>query len=124
MHCMKAAVGLLFPLLLFLLFPTAIAQTARITYTIHIDFFAVACSLEINQVALYDQLHQLLGTGSSPYGGEIAIAFLAPPASIQSITAVAFGQATLGTYYSWIVSGSGTINVGTGGDYWITLRLS
>jgi len=120
---MRVTPSLLLPLLLFLTLPSALAQSPQTNYTIHVDFFAVACSLEINQVSLYGQLQQLLAVSSSPYGGEIAITFRAP-SSTQSITAVAFGQATLGSYYSWSVSGSGTINVGMGGDYWITLRLS
>jgi hypothetical protein len=121
---MRSTASLLVPLLLLIILPSAIAQSPQISYTIHVDFFAVACSLEISQVSLYGQSHQLLGASSSPYGGEIAIAFSAPPSSIQSITAVAFGQATFGSYSSWTVSGSGTINVGPGGDYWITVPLS
>ena len=122
---MRLTLALLFPLLICLSLPFAVAQNAQTTYTIHVDFYAFSCSLDINQVSLYDQSGQLLGRTSSPYGGEIAIIFTTPSSSsTQSVTATAFGLATLGSYYSWTVSGTNTINLGSGGDYWITIRLS
>jgi hypothetical protein len=121
---MRSTLAVLFPLLICLLLPATVAQNVQITYTVHVDFYAFACSLDIKQVSLYDQSGRLLGVASSPYGGEIAITFTTTSSSIQSVTAAAFGQATLGSYYSWAVSGTRTINLGSGGDYWITVRLS
>ena len=121
---MRPTIVLLFPLLMSLLVPLAVAQSVQATYTIHVDFFMIACSLDIQQVSLYDQSGRQLAVSSSPYGGEIAITFRVPSTSVQSVTAIAFGQATLGSYYSWTVSGSHTIVVGSSGDYWITVGLS
>lgn len=121
---MRLRITLLLPLLLSPLIPLVVAQSAQTTYTIHVDFYMISCSLDIQRVSLYDQSGQQLAVSSSPYGGEIAITFRAPSASIQSVTAIAFGQATLGSYYSWTVSGSRTVVVGSGGDYWIMVGLS
>ena len=106
------------------LIPLTAAQSVQTTYTIHVDFYMIACSLDIQQVSLYDQSGRQLAVSSSPVGGEIAITFRTPSTSIQSVTATAFGEAILGSYYSWTVSGNRTIIVGSGGDYWITVRLS
>jgi len=111
------------PFLILLVLPTVLAQTPQVTYTVHVDFFAIACSISIRQVTLYDQSGHSLATASSPYGVELAITFRTPTA-IQSITATASGQATLGLYYSASVSGTQTISAGPGGDYWIAIRLS
>jgi len=123
-HSMKPTLSVLFPLLICLLIPPTLAQNIQTTYTVHVDFYAYACSLDIKQISLYDQSGRLLGVSSSPYGGEIAITFSTPSSSIQSVTAAAFGLATLGSYYSWNVSGIRTINLGSSGDYWITVRMS
>jgi hypothetical protein len=121
---MRPTLALLFPLLIFLLLPSALAQNVQATYTVHVDFYSYACSLDIKQISLYDQSSRLLGVASSPYGGEIAITFTSPSLLIQSVTVAAFGQATLGTYYSRAVSGTSTINLGPSGDYWTIIRLS
>ena len=121
---MKPSATMLLPVLFFLLLPSAFAQSPQTNYTVHVDFVAVACSLDISQISLYDQSGQLLAATSSPYGVEIAITLQAHASSIQSIMAVAFGQATLSPYSSWSVSGTRTIAVGPGGDYWITIRLA
>ena len=121
---MRLRIALLLPLLLSPLIPLAVAQSAQTTYTIHVDFYMIACSLDIKQVSLYDQSGRQLAVSSSPYGGEIAITFRASSTTIQSVTAIAFGQATLGSYQSWTVSGSRTVVVGSGGDYWMTVELT
>jgi hypothetical protein len=120
---MKFSATPILPVLILLLLPPVLAQTPQVTYTVHVDFFAIACSISIQQVSLYDQSGHLLATASSPYGVEIAITFRTP-STIQSITATAFGLATLGTYYSATVSGTRTIVAGPGGDYWVAVRLS
>ncbi|HUK50818.1 MAG TPA: hypothetical protein VLV18_07260 [Terriglobales bacterium] len=119
----KSHPTILLPFLILLILPTVLAQTPEVTYTVHIDFFAIACSISIRQVTLYDQSGNSLATTSSPYGVEVAITFRTPTA-IQSITAAAFGQTTLGSYYSASVSGTQTVSAGPGGDYWIAIRLS
>jgi len=103
--------------------PPILAQGATVAYTIHIDFFDYACSLDITQVSLYDPSGQLVAVASSPYGGEIAVSVRAST-PILALTATAYGQATWGSYYSWQVSGSHTINLGSSGDYWITIQMS
>jgi len=103
--------------------PPLLAQGAIVVYTIHIDFFDYACSLDITQVSLYDPSGQLVAVASSPYGGEIAVS-IRTPTPILALTATAYGQATWGSYYSWEVSGSRTVSLGSGGDYWITIRMS
>jgi hypothetical protein len=121
---MRPTLALLFPILICLLIPSTLAQSAVVTYTVHVDFYAFACSLDIKQVSLYDQSGHLLGVGSSPYGAEIAITFTTTSTSTLSVTASAFGLATLGTYSSWAVSGTRTINLASSGDYWITVKMS
>jgi hypothetical protein len=111
------------PFLILLILPAVLAQSPLVTYTVHVDFFAIACSISIMQVTLFDQSGRSLATASSPYGVEIAITFRTP-SNIQSITATAFGQTTLGLYYSATVSGTQTVSAGPGGDYWIAIRLS
>jgi hypothetical protein len=121
---MRPTLTLLFPILICLLLPSTLAQNVETTYTVHVDFYAFSCSLDIKQVSLYDQSGRLLAVGSSPYGGEIAITFTTPSTTVLSVTASAFGLATLGSYYSWAVSGTRMISLGSGGDYWITVRMS
>ena len=57
---------------------TVIAQSVTIEYTIHVDFFAYSCSLDITKVSLYDPSGDLLGVATSPYGGEVAISIRTP----------------------------------------------
>ncbi len=102
---------------------TVIAQGVTIGYTIHVDFFAYSCSLEITKVSLFDPLGDLLGVATSPYGGEVTIS-IRTQTPISTLTATAYGQATWGSYYSWLVSGSGTVNLGSTGDYWVTIRMN
>jgi hypothetical protein len=102
---------------------TVIAQGVTIWYTIHIDFFAYSCSLDITKVSLYDLSGHLLGVATSPYGAEIAFS-IRTQTPVTTLTATAYGQATWSSYYSWQVIGSGTINLGSTGDYWITIRMN
>ena len=92
-------------------------------YTVHIDFFSYSCSLAGVQVSLYDQAGSFVAATSSPLGTEVAVSFRtsSPP---SSLTARADGLASIGSYYSWSVSGIGKINVGTTGDYWISIRMA
>ena len=92
-------------------------------YTIHIDFFSFSCSIAGVQVSLYDQAGSFVVATSSPLGTEVAVSFRtsSPP---SSLTARADGLASIGSYYSWTVSGMGKVNVGPGGDYWISIRMA
>lgn len=98
------------------------AQGFTVGYTIHINFYSYSCSLDSVQVSLYDQTGRLVGAGSSPNGGEVAVSFRTST-PIYSLNARAVGHASLGSYYSWFVSGSRMINVETGGDYWISVGM-
>ena len=99
------------------------AQAVVFNYTIHVDFFAYSCSLSITQVTLYDPSDRLMGTASSPEGGEVEVS-VRTAAPISALTATAYGIATWGSYYTWPVNGSGSITLGSTGDYWITLRMN
>lgn len=104
--------------------PYAFAQPGTVfAYTIHVDFFAPACSLSIAQVSLYGSSGALVGAGSSPYGGEIEIS-VRTATPVTTLTATASGLATWSSYYTWPVTGTRSITLGTTGDYWITIPLS
>ena len=103
--------------------PFVSAQQGTVyNYTIHVDFFAYSCSLTITQVSLYDTPGNVIGAGSSPYGGEIEIS-ISTSAPLTTLTATASGLATWSSY-AWPVNGSNSITLGTTGDYWITLRMN
>lgn len=87
-------------------------------YTIYVDLFQYPYSLDSVQVSLYDQSGRLLGSASSLEGAEVAISFTTSR-PVYSLTAKAFGLAVLGLGYSWFIIGTRTVNVGTGGFYWI-----
>jgi len=87
-------------------------------YTIYVDLFHYPYSLDSVQVSLYDQSGRLVGSASSLEGAEVAISFMTSR-PVYSLTAKASGLAVFGLGYSWFVSGSRTVNVGTGGFYWI-----
>ena len=104
--------------------PFAFAQQGTVfNYMIHVDFFAYSCSLSITQVALYDSFGNLVGVGSSPYGGEVEIPIRAS-IPLTTLTATASGLATWSSYYTWPVNGSGSITLGSIGDYWVTLTMN
>jgi len=103
--------------------PLAFAQPGTIfNYTIHVDFFAYSCSLSVTEVSLYDSPGNVIGTASSPYGGEVVIP-LSSQTPITTLTAVASGQASWSSY-NWPVDGSRSITLGTTGDYWITITMN
>ena len=102
--------------------PSAFAQQGVIyAYMIHVDFFTYSCSLTVAQVSLYAS-GDMLGASASPYGGEIEI-LIRSPTALPTLTATASGVATWNSY-SWPVTGSGSITLGTTGDYWVTLRMN
>ncbi len=98
------------------------AQVFNLGYTIHVDFYSYSCSLDTVQVSIFDQAGHLVGEASSPYGSEVAISFRTS-APTYSLTAIAFGRASTGSYFSRPVSGSRMISVATGGDYWILVLM-
>jgi len=99
-----------------------LAQGSGMEYTVYIDFYSYSCSLDSVRVSLYDQAGRIVGTATSPYGGEVAISFrMSTPT--YSLTARASGHASIGSYYSWFVNGSSVISVGTGGYYWISVGM-
>ena len=102
---------------------SAVGQAVIFNYTIHVDFFAYSCSLSVGQVLLYDTSGNLVGTGSSPTGGEVAI-LVRTASPILTLTARAYGVATWSSYYNWLVNGSRTITLGGSGDYWITINMT
>jgi len=104
--------------------PLAFAQQGTVfNYAIHVDFFAYSCGLTITQVSLYDASGNLVGSGASPYGGEVEI-MITTPNPVTTVTATAAGVATWSSYYTWPVNGSGSIALGSTGDYWVTLRMA
>lgn len=112
----------LWPLLIFSGLVPVMAQSAPARYTVYVSFYAYSCSLDNVRVSLYDQSGRLLGSVLSPYGGEVAISFVTlTPA--YSLTAMAVGHASLGSYYAWEVSGSRMLALGFGGDYWISIGM-
>jgi len=122
---MKAGVfALTLAVLVAFTFPSAFAQQGTLfTYTIHVDFFAYPCSLTVGQISLYDSSGNLVGVGSSPYGGEVEIS-IRTPTPVNALTATASGEATWGSYYTWPVNGSRSITLGSTGDYWITIAMN
>lgn len=111
----------LWALLVVLCVAPVMAQGATGAYTIHIDFYSYSCSLDTVQVSLYDQTGHFVGAASSPYGGEVAISFRTSTPTF-SLTAKASGRASIWSY-TRLVTGSSMINLGSGGDYWISVRM-
>jgi hypothetical protein len=95
-------------------------------YTIYVDLFQYpSITLDSVKISLYDQAGRFLGSTMSLEGAEVAISFTSSR-PVYSLTAKAFGLAALNLGYgseplgySWFMSGTQTINVGTGGFYWI-----
>ena len=104
--------------------PFGFAQPGTIfNYTIHVDFLAYSCSLNVNQISLFGSSGNLVGEGTSPYGGEVEISVITP-SPITTLTATASGLATLGSYYTWPVDGTRSIPLGNTGDYWVTITMN
>jgi len=119
----QKSLALLFSILMTLSYVAPImAQETAAVYTVHINFFSYSCGLDSVEVSLYDQTGRAVGVTSSPDGGEVVISFRTLT-SINSLTARAIGHASLGSYYSWFVSGSSTLTVGAAGDYWISVAM-
>jgi hypothetical protein len=121
---MKAsAIALALAVLATCALPSVFAQQGVVfNYTIHVDFFAYACTLSVAQVSLFDSSGSLVGAASSPGAGEVEI-LLRTSVPMSTLTATAYGLATYGSYSSWSVNGSGSITLGSIGDYWITIRM-
>jgi hypothetical protein len=98
------------------------AQAAPMAYNVHVDFFSPSCSLSNLQVTLNDQTGRVVASTVIPDAYEVTLTYRTGTPT-NSLTATAFGQASVGSYKTWSVSGSSTIAVGTGGDYWITIQL-
>lgn len=104
--------------------PFVFAQQGVVyNYTIHVEFFSYSCSLSITQISVYDSPGNLVGVGSSPYGGEVEI-LVRTSTPLTALTATASGLATWSSYYTWPVIGSSTIPIGSTGDYWVTLTMT
>lgn len=99
------------------------AQGAPMAYNVHVDFFYPSCSLSNLRVMLNDQTGRVVASTVIPDVFEVTLTYRTPTPA-NSLTATAFGQASIGSYKTWSVSGSSTISVGSGGDYWITIKMS
>jgi hypothetical protein len=98
------------------------AQGAPIAYNVHVDFFSPFCSLSNLRITLNDQTGRVVASTVIPDAFEVTLTYRTPTPA-NALTATAFGQASVGSYKTWSVSGSSTITVGNGGDYWITIQL-
>jgi len=99
------------------------AQQAPLAYNVHIDFYYSSCSISNLRVTLNDQSGRMVASTVIPTVFEVTLTYRTV-ALTNSLTATASGQANIGSYKSWSVSGSSTIAVGYGGDYWVTIRMS
>ena len=101
----------------------SIAQKSPLVYNVHINFYYASCSLSNLQVMLNDQTGRMVASTIIPTAFVVTLTYVAiSPTS--SLTATALGLASIASYRSWPVSGSSTIPVGAGGDYWVTIRMS
>jgi len=98
----------------------SMAQSA-VTYNIHVDFFYASCSLSNVLITLHDQTGRVVAETQIPDAYEVTLTYTAAPTS--SLTVTVFAQATIGSYYAGSVSGTRTIAVGNGGDYWALVQL-
>jgi hypothetical protein len=101
----------------------SMAQGSSVTYNVHIDFFYPYCSLSNLLITLHDQTGRVVAATQIPDAFEVTLTYTtASPTS--SITVTVFAQASIGSYDASSVSGTRTIPVGNGGDYWTTIQLS
>ena len=99
-----------------------IAQESPVTYNVHVGFFYAYCSLSNLQITLGDQTGRIVAATQIPDAFEVTLTYAAPtPTSSLTVTVVA--QASIGSYYAGSVSGSRTIAVGSGGNYWTVVQL-
>jgi hypothetical protein len=99
-----------------------IAQQTTVTYSVHVDFLYASCSLSSLRITLNDQTGRVVATSQIPDAFEVTLTY-STATPTNSLTVSAFAQATIGSFYSGAVSGSRTITVGRGGDYWILVQL-
>jgi hypothetical protein len=102
---------------------TPLMAQGTLVYNIHINFFYPSCSLSNLRVTLTDQTGRVIAATTAPDVFEITLTYTTTIPT-NSLTAIAFGQASFGTYSSRFVSGSSRVAVGYGGDYWTTIRMS
>jgi hypothetical protein len=102
---------------------TPLMAQGTIVYNIHVNFFYPSCSLSNLHVTLTDQTGRVVAAATVPTMFEITLTYTATSPS-SSLTAMAFGQASFGSYSTWFVSGSSRVTVGYGGDYWTTIKMS
>lgn len=100
----------------------SIAQESAVTYNVHIDFFYAFCCPSNLQITLDDQTGRIVAVTQIPDPYEVTLTYrTTTPTSFLTVTVVA--QANIGSYYAGSVSGSRTIAVGSGGDYWTIVQL-
>ena len=99
------------------------AQKSPLVYNVHINFYYVSCSLSNLQVMLNDQSGRMVASTIIPTAFVVTLTYVAVSPT-SSLTATALALASIASYKSWTVSGSSTIPVGAGGDYWVTIRMS
>lgn len=100
----------------------SIAQESAVTYNVHVDFFYAYCSLSNVLITLHDQTGRVVAETQIPDAFEVTLTYTtATPTS--SLTVIVLAQASIGSYYTDSLSGSRTIAVGNGGDYWTTVQL-
>ena len=97
------------------------AQGFTASYVVYVDFFHPYCNLSNVQVTLDDQTGRVVATGYSPDGSEIAITYRTT-APTNSLTVRASGQESIGSY-TWSASGISIVNIGSGSDYWIWVKM-
>lgn len=102
---------------------TPLMAQGNLVYNIHINFLYPSCSLSNLHITLTDQTGRMVAATTAPDVFEITLTY-ATTTSTNSLTAIAFGQASFGSYSSWFVSGSSKVTVGNGGDYWTTIKMS
>ena len=98
------------------------AQQSTVTYNVHVNFFYASCSLSDLRVTLNDQTGRVVAATEIPDAYEVTLTYTTTTPT-NFLTVHAFAQATIGSYYSVAVSGSRTITVGNGGDYWTLVQL-
>jgi hypothetical protein len=100
----------------------SIAQESLVTYNVHVDFFYAYCSLSNLVITLGDQSGRVVASTQIPDAYEVTLTYSTVTAT-SSLTVTVFAQASIGSFYAGSVSGSRTIPVGNGGDYWTTVQL-
>lgn len=100
----------------------SIAQEHTVTYNVHVDFFYPYCSLSNLLITLGDQTGRVVAVRQIPDAFEVTLTYSATTPT-SSLTVTVLAQANIGSYYAGSVTGSRTIVVGNGGDYWTVVHL-